>query len=312
MVWDLRVWENQFAGLLDKYEAAPQGSADGRSIEERILSDWDIFSFTERARVRAFLEDVFVEPHPLLRPGVLVRPRSNPGDLDHVGVWDSYVNHLKLVNRFFPPNDLPDDALNLLGELILANGRKVEVGKSYFRGRPTADPQPFALDNMGMPPAATAPGGRGNPIGIPHLYIASDVETCAAECRVGLNGYVSIATFRVEAELNVLDLAVVDSINPFTTERDVSSYLQARAFLSRLRDEISKPARSTDAQRDYVSTQFLCEYAKHLGLHGVMYPSTLKDGGTNLVLFTADRVAGDAEVKTFVVVRDELRMKLLN
>jgi RES domain-containing protein len=309
MVWEISVWENQFAGLLDKYEAAPPNSIDGQAIEELIDNDWDIFSFHEHQRIRAFLEAAFITPHPLLEAGVLARRRVTSEHIDHIETWDRYVQHLKTTNRFFPPDDLPNDSMGFLGEVILNNSRTVEVGKSYYRGRPTDGQATRGIDEMGMPPAGVASGGRGNPIGIPHLYVASDPETCAAECRIGLNGHVSIATFRVTSELSVLDLAVVDSINPFTTDGDVGDYLQARSFLNRLRREISIPARSADIQMDYIATQFLCEYAKHLGLHGVMYPSTLNVSGTNLVLFGMDKVAGEENVELYLIVRDEFSLE---
>lgn len=307
MVWDISTWENQFASLLDKYEVAPPG--EGQPLEALIRSDWDIFSFDELPRIRTFLQSAFTTPHPLLDAGVLSQRRTTSDRIDHIDTWDRYVRHLTTTNRFFPPRDLPAESLDFLGEVILKNSRIVEEGKSYFRGRPTGRSVPFEISEMGMPPARIASGGRGNPIGIPHLYVASDRETCAAECRVGLNGFVSIATFRVTAELNVLDLAVVDSINPFTTEGDVSNYLQARSFLKRLRGEISIPARSVDVQMDYIATQFLCEYAKHLGLHGVMYPSTLNESGTNLVLFGTEKVSADEKVDLYLIVRDEFSLR---
>lgn len=309
MVWDISVWENQFASLLDKYEVAPLESTDGLPIETLIDNDWDIFSFHELPRVKKFLEAAFTSPHALLQPGVLGRRRVTSDHVDHTETWDRYVQHLKTTNRFFPPRDLPEDSMGFLGEVILNNSRNVDVGKSYYRGRPAVGPEPFKIGEMGMPPAGVASGGRGNPIGIPHLYVASDPETCAAECRVGLNGYVSIATFRVISKLTVLDLAIVDSINPFTTDGDVGDYLQARSFLKQLRGEISIPARSADIQMDYIATQFLCEYAKHLGLNGVMYPSTLKESGTNLVLFGTDKVVGDEKVEQYLIVRDEFSLR---
>ena len=52
-----------------------------------------------------------------------------------------------------------------------------------------------------------------------------------------------------------------------------------------LETELSKPLRRLDNELDYLPTQYLCEYIKHLGYDGVEYGSSLHENGINLVIF---------------------------
>ncbi|MDZ7917385.1 MAG: RES family NAD+ phosphorylase [Rhodococcus sp. (in: high G+C Gram-positive bacteria)] len=238
-----------------------------------------------------------------MEDGILVRHREGGDAHDHIEVWDKYIDHIKTVNRFFPSSDLSYEMLNPFGEVIVQNSRSVEVGALLYRGRLTQDPAILDPTAMGKPPSELARGGRGNPTGISHLYLSFDRETCVAECRVGMNEYVSVARFDVSKTFKTLDLQSIDSINPFvgSSENNILSYLRARSVLLRLRDEISAPARSTDSQLDYISTQFLCEYVKSLGISGVIFPSTLRVGGVNLVLFDDSYVECSLNIESYQV-----------
>ena len=50
-------------------------------------------------------------------------------------------------------------------------------------------------------------------------------------------------------------------------------------------NEIAKPMRRFDKTLDYVPTQYICDYIKHLGYDGIKYKSTLSNGGTNYAIF---------------------------
>ncbi|MGW9405085.1 RES family NAD+ phosphorylase [Arthrobacter sp. NPDC055585] len=316
-VWDVRDWEDQFAALLDNYEVADHST--GRPIEEFIAADWECFSFNDPVRIRQFLNAAFTKPHSLLQNGVMSRRMNTTGVIDYVSAWDEFIHHIKTVNRFFGPRKLSsgtqssssywDEVLISLGVVITDNARKIESGQIYYRGRISSPAKKLPLSKMGMPPADVATGGRGNPVGIPHLYLATDKETCAAECRGGVNSYLSIAEYKTLSPVRVLDLAEIDLLSPFINDGDIESYLQARAFLTRLGEEISKPALSADSQMDYVSTQFLCEYSKYLGLDGVVYPSTLSASGKNLVLFSDEFVDATKKVQLYRVVKNDLSVE---
>ena len=66
-------------------------------------------------------------------------------------------------------------------------------------------------------------------------------------------------------------------------------YLMHSAFLSFMRVEISRPYNSGIAPLEYIPTQYLIEYIKHLGYDGVLYSSSLAEG-TNLVIFDQEKM----------------------
>ena len=59
-------------------------------------------------------------------------------------------------------------------------------------------------------------------------------------------------------------------------------------FLERLGNELTRPVVPQSAAVDYVPSQYLCEFIKDCGFHGVMYRSSVGDG-VNLALFYPDR-----------------------
>lgn len=44
-----------------------------------------------------------------------------------------------------------------------------------------------------------------------------------------------------------------------------------------------------DSLREYLPTQYLCEYIKSLGIDGVEYASAMNRGGTNYAIFDGDK-----------------------
>jgi hypothetical protein len=56
------------------------------------------------------------------------------------------------------------------------------------------------------------------------------------------------------------------------------------AFLERLGQELTRPVVPQSAPFDYVPSQYVCEYIKKCGYHGVLYRSSVSDG-FNLALF---------------------------
>ncbi|AZC00445.1 hypothetical protein DKE52_008010 [Acinetobacter pittii] len=81
---------------------------------------------------------------------------------------------------------------------------KYPVGQKFFRGRTFEERLDIGL--MGMPPPAIASAGRANPVGIPYLYLAENIETCMAEIRPSNGCKVNIAKFNLINDVNLLDL----------------------------------------------------------------------------------------------------------
>jgi len=45
------------------------------------------------------------------------------------------------------------------------------------------------------------------------------------------------------------------------------------------------PMRRFDSVLDYIPTQYICDFVKHLGYDGIRYKSTLSEGGVNYAIF---------------------------
>jgi len=112
---------------------------------------------------------------------------------------------------------------------------------------------------------------------------------------------VTLATLRPQKELFLVDLTSVPAIpNPFGCAAENLTWLIRRnAFLRCLNEALSEPVRRDDADIEYVPTQYAAEIIKDAGYDGILYGSSLADGGTNVVLFDPKSVK--ASLKTQLV-----------
>ena len=57
--------------------------------------------------------------------------------------------------------------------------------------------------------------GRANPEGVQVLYLSNTETTTLHEIRAGMYDYVSIGTFRLLKQIEVINLAEIDVVSPF-------------------------------------------------------------------------------------------------
>lgn len=140
---------------------------------------------------------------------------------------------------------------------------------------------------MGPPPPGVARGGRANPAGIPHLYVASDVATAIAEVRAEPGDWVTVVRVELQSsKMTVLDLTeLIGTIDPFD-HMDLDYVLMVRQLLETFAQELSRPVRAADSELEYVVTQFLSEYFRCHGYGGIVYNSAVAQG-VNAVFFNA-------------------------
>jgi hypothetical protein len=131
-----------------------------------------------------------------------------------------------------------------------------------------------------------------SPPGIAFFYAAFDEATALAELR-GLDGeFATVAQWVTCRPTYIVDFARLPQVpSIFNRER---AYLRPPIrFLHSFVREISKPVRAhDDPSVDYVPTQVVAEYIRHCirscggePVEGIMYPSAVRPGGTNLVFF---------------------------
>ena len=204
------------------------------------------------------------------------------------------------------------DVLPAIAERLRPQMRALPVGTAVYRARVRRRGEKWqpTADQMGPPPKSRRrPCGRMNPAGIPYLYTAFDNITAWRE--VGIVGRTSksvfTATFALTRPLWVMDLTAlppVPSLFDVANKEVREQALIVRAFVEAIGAPVTK-----DGQEhiDYVPSQVICEYlAQVFGpgdgrtLGGLIYPSSVQDGGKNLVVFPEDRFKGTFHGLTFV------------
>ena len=217
--------------------------------------------------------------------------------------WEKFRTEIIVNNRFFPQSTLDLGVLESLFS-VLSIELKAE-DEQWYRARKVTGPNPtkFECSDMNAPPAHLASGQRANPLGIPYLYLASDIQTCIVEIRPEISEHITAAHFSLLNNLKVVDLSgdIKYGMSPFgLSEPDLDLYLEHLAFLGFLKVDISKPYNSDTAPLEYIPSQYLIEFIKILGYGGVLYSSSLAEG-TNLVIFDQEKMEC-TETKIFEIM----------
>jgi RES domain len=128
--------------------------------------------------------------------------------------------------------------------------------------------------------------GRVNPKGIPCLYLSEKKETAIGEMRPWIGSLVSVATFRTNKELRVVDCSL-DYVPLCYYLEEPASDEREKAVWSAINEAFSAPVERADCTADYAPTQILAETFRKQGYDGIKYKSSLGEG-VNLALFEVD------------------------
>ncbi|AMO95520.1 RES domain protein [Collimonas fungivorans] len=226
--------------------------------------------------------------------------------------WKSFVEVVKHRTRFhfltqkdgeaYDRNYLtPDEVLSSIAEYLRRFGmlREVQVGTSIFRCRVRGSHDEWKLDEvqLGAPPSERASSGRMNPAGIAYFYGAFERGTAIAEVVAHPPTEVAMGAFEITAPLIVADLTKRPPIPSIFdgTQRDER---EAILFLWEFTRQISRPIQKNGMEHiEYVPSQVVCEYLAQVfeiddrgrRLDGLIYPSSIKPGYNNIVLFPSER-----------------------
>jgi hypothetical protein len=148
-----------------------------------------------------------------------------------------------------------------------------------------------------------------SPAGISFFYGCLEPETSIAEVRSSVGDRVAIGEFEVLRDLRILDLSqpIEGSISIFSEDYSFSYEEYVKPFLRHFVADIAKPIRPHEADILYVPTQVFTEFIRFhsfqepfmpnvfgdqtaripesFNIDGIMFPSSLRSGGTNIVLF---------------------------
>ncbi|MEI5988499.1 RES family NAD+ phosphorylase, partial [Dehalobacter restrictus] len=285
--------KENFERLLDVYcpvkdldRKFPMDKAD--LLKNILCSQWNIFKLTPEKVYRfltALLVDKYAEESRLFDEPVWVKVTSQEAYLSQYSIlglsqWSDFVDEIKTKNRFHTTT------LNkeIFSKVLAVSCKEYDEGEKFYRARIWTDGHGFTLDKMGAPPALKASAGRANPEGISCLYLADAVKTTLHETRAGVYDCATVGEFILKKKICIVDLTSIDKISPFLMD-DIDLLAANLEHLKKIGDEISRPLRRHDSSLDYLPTQYICDYIKSLGYHGIQYKSTMYSKGTNFAIF---------------------------
>lgn len=261
-------------------------------IENILYYEWAIFE-TSKENIKQVIMEICREAYPsdsLLFTSKVGMERLCDSDflrrnsLLRESSWEKFVSSIKSINRFHS-NHIN---LKLLEDFFRSPQMQRIVKKDsdcLFRAR-IADENGIKMEEMGAPPARQAIAGRANSAGISCLYLANDIITTFHEIRARDLDYISVASFKNNKELKIVDLSNLDNISPFSLESfDYEWFAINISILKKISMEIAKPLRRQDSELDYLPAQYISDFVKSLGFDGICYKSTLNENGLNYAFF---------------------------
>lgn len=234
--------------------------------------------------------------------------------------WENTLEELKHSRRFFSPA-----AQSLFGKLFEGvedlrawNGkslqpvvRRLPAGTKLFRARICKSKSMLKdiindpAKHVGPPPKEHAQAGRMNPEGVTVFYGAREIDTCLAETRPALGSDVAIITLETTTTIRVLDFSRLERSRGGTAlsyfQPDYEEQVAKRDFLRHIHRLISQhivPGRESD----YLITQTMSEYLAHVyekPFDGILFNSTQREHGTNVVLFSQPTWYSDSLSEAF-------------
>lgn len=268
-----------FTHLLELYEPNEDSPND---LFTQINLDWNVF--LNETYCKRLLSDICGEKYGfLLSANVKLKYTVN----DSVADWVNFANEIKSQNRFFIEQNVI--VRDVVGQLLNRHTKTIKSGTKFFRGRIAVNEDGFPLKELCQPPHHKATPGRANPDGISYLYLAKEKATTLYEIGASLNDYVCIGEFELLNDIEIVVLKDVHNISPFLEDVNLEEYVKNKDILTQFGIALSTPLRSFDSLREYLPTQYLCEYVKSLGIHGVEYASAMNKGGTNYAIFDGNK-----------------------
>ena len=280
-----------FQLVLDLYDSVER---EGQTIAQLLKSNWMLFGELDDSIVIELIQHI---------SGVdydgQYTPKTSLNE-EHILNWQEFKAELKHTNRYFPKKAPNYDHIKKLLGFIIVSEKKVP--SQLYRSRVNTGVAKIEISEMGKPPEKISTAGRANPVGIPYLYTASDIDTAIAEIRPHKGDTVTIATFNVKEPLILADLRNPrQSISPFELDEDgLNQVFSDLEYLCHLGEELSKPILPREAHLEYLSSQYLCELIKHCGYDGVVYKSSVGTGD-NYAIFYEEKLDPENETAVYEI-----------
>lgn len=283
-------------GLLDVYTPVSDLPADYPREHTGMLKDvfynnWNLFSVKPELIYRLLIsicsERYSIQPS-LFDGPVGIKQIQDHSYLEENTIlmqycWKDFVEGIKHKNRFHSDYINKERLLQFLRCVKKVHHR----GETFFRARICPDSRGYKRNEMGPPPENIAKAGRVNPSGISVLYLSDSLETTLYEIRAGVYDYVTVGRFKLQKDIDVINLTSIDQISPFIGDLagfDYTQYALNIEHLKMIAQEIAKPLRN-DNTLDYLPTQYISDFIRSKQFHGIEYISTMKKNGANLAVF---------------------------
>lgn len=205
----------------------------------------------------------------------------------------------------------PVDILDELGLIIKRIGliKKVSASTEIKRVRiVNLTEELSSAKELGSPPKEFATmANRMSPAGISMFYGAFDIETAIKETyeqRPSNDKKAICGRFKPIRELQVIDLSERIYIPSLFDEHEVDIRGHMRFLINFISDFTKPISREDRAHIDYVPTQIVTEYFRHVfvqedgsGIDGVIYPSAKNKGKKAIVIFAnSDQCVEESDV----------------
>lgn len=244
-----------------------------------------------------------------------------PGDADEIYYWSRFQDIVKNDRRFTiflnqaeQSNNLedPGNLLKHIADLFLPELITViPEGEKIYRTRIKKKDKEYEHKDLTSPHPRLTINNRMSPAGISFFYGAKDPDTCIHEVRPSVSESVVVGEFEVLKNLFVLDLSakIGERLGIFDPDYLFNYEERYKPFLRHFISDIAKPIRSSDQDIEYAPTQVFTEFVRSTNfkekwyfpgednepadvyLQGLMFKSSLKDKGINVVLFNGPDIS---------------------
>ncbi len=295
-----------FRHLIEPYTP----NAVGCPLALQIMSDWDLFSDNNTAT--RVIDEIMNLPE---MAGINLNSNTpvvySETVMKSLQEWDKLKENIKFHSRFLSALG-PLESLGLKDSLL--NSEEVfksHERKQFYRARiAKIKDEKFKKKDLGMPPKELTTAGRANVEGIPYLYLCTEPETCYYEVRAAYLDRVWVGRYSVKSgeALRLVNLAPRHRSQQLSVDSEPERILRNRILMNAISKDLSTPMRRHDKDSmEYLPTQFICEYIRLiLKFDGIMFRSSLKKEGANIVLFKDDKVTC-REVKEFEVTKIDIQ-----
>lgn len=269
-------------------------STNGRPLALMIMNDWDLF--TDENTANSVINEVLqwdgLSDISMTADASVVYSATV---MESLNEWNKLKQNIKYDSRFLSKLDTLED-LGL--EESLRDSEEVfnsQERKQFYRARiAKAKDEKFRKKDLGVPPIEKTLVGRANVEGIPYLYLCTSPETCYYEVRAVYLDRVWLGRFSLKKgmSLRLVNLTPRHRSQQLSVDSEPIAILRNRILMNAISKDLSMPMRRHDnAVIEYLPTQFICEYIRLvLQVDGIMFQSSLKKDGENIVLFNADKV----------------------